>query len=243
MNSPFGICFSCSVPFVSVFFFGDSGFCCPSSVHVVSVVLLGPCGVSRSSSVLGCHFSPLAFTSRPSLLPHHPSSCIAFMAYSLSHLRSQTSSLLCRNMSTICSPICATSRKDRYKLRIGAIIILATLCYCEAGKSLPKAKPKAIIKAHDTKQGAAVCKGKQCTTQAQSGHQGYCKSCFRVHFPELHAEKQVARRKTCLCCGLSKELHGKEASKKHLKALFEDFACIRFIENFIWYFSSNCFSF
>ena len=117
------------------------------------------------------------------MFPHHPSSCIAFMARSLSHPLSQTSSFLCRNMSTTCSSISPASRKDRCYLRIGVIILLAALCYCEAGKSLPKAKPKAIIKAHDTKKGAAVCKGKRCTTQAQSGHQGYCKSCFRVHFP------------------------------------------------------------
>ena len=160
--------FSLVGPFVSVVIARSLWCSFPCSVLLVSVVLLGPFGVRRSFSVLGWQFSSIAFTSRHSLFHHHPSSCIAFMAHSLSHSLLNTCYFLCSSMVAMNRH---ASRYDRHVPRICVIIILATLCYCEAGKSLPKAKPKASIKAHNTKQGAAVCKGKRCTTQAQSGHQ------------------------------------------------------------------------
>ena len=80
------------------------------------------------------------------------------------------------------------------------LFLLLVLCFyllsSEAAKALPKSKPKP----------AGVCKDKLCTTKAQSGYQGYCKSCFGRKLPEAYAEKLRRRVKHCVFCGDAKEL-------------------------------------
>ena len=36
---------------------------------------------------------------------------------------------------------------------------------------------------------------------AQSGYEGYCKTCYKEKFPEKHAAKLQRRNKPCPCCG------------------------------------------
>ena len=48
--------------------------------------------------------------------------------------------------------------------------------------------------------------GAQSQVPAQSGCQGYCKSCFRQRFPEESADKLRKRTRTCGYCGTQKEL-------------------------------------
>ena len=48
--------------------------------------------------------------------------------------------------------------------------------------------------------------GAQRQVPAQSGCQGYCKSCFRQRFPEESAEKLRKRKRTCGKCGTQEEL-------------------------------------
>ena len=50
--------------------------------------------------------------------------------------------------------------------------------------------------------------GPRSRVPAQSGYQGYCKSCYRERFPEEFAEKLRKRKKMCGYCGTQKELIG-----------------------------------
>ena len=88
-----------------------------------------------------------------------------------------------------------------------------TFPLCDA--SMPKMPPPLHLtsgllggspkKTHDAKQKKTpiqdgLCKSSPCKTQAQSGHGGYCKACYKKRFPEAYAEKTQSRKRKCAVC-------------------------------------------
>ena len=83
------------------------------------------------------------------------------------------------------------------------IVLFHNVFIACSGKSGPSEKPL-----------HGYCKTKGCRTKdnerkpAQSGYDGYCKSCYKAKHPKLYAGKAQARQRKCSFCSTVKEVLG-----------------------------------
>ena len=81
------------------------------------------------------------------------------------------------------------------RLSFGFMLLVSLLAGCVLVDGAPKTPA------------AGWCRTKHRPNKpAQSGYKGYCKACFRKHFPEEHMAKVLLRRKTCGVCAETKNI-------------------------------------
>ena len=65
---------------------------------------------------------------------------------------------------------------------------------------------------------AVLCRTRRCSSNAQSGHDGYCKTCFKKKFPKKYADKQARRQQKCVVCSQVRELVQKDICRPCFRA-------------------------
>ena len=107
------------------------------------------------------------------------------------------------------------------------VVRRALLCFCFIGICIFLFCAEADKGTGDSKKHSPVAGW--CLTKhrplraAQSGHGGYCKSCYQERFPKKYAEKQRLRKKSCKYCQEERETDADGA-----RGLAQNYFSVRF---------------